>query len=305
LTATVGVRYDDHNIFGDQWSPRGYLVFAATDVWTLKGGVSTGYKAPRPDQLFPGITGFGGQGVSPIVGTPDLQPETSVNYEAAVYFDRGAYGFNVTAFLNKFDDKIASGGTFPNCEVAPGGIDYCVDIGPGWAALGYRTFSQSINIDKAETRGVEVAGFVELPANLTLRGNYTLTESEQKSGAAAGRPITGNPAKHMVNASLNWQATAAISLALNMEGRYNRYRDFNTLTQEERYFSDYTIFHLGASWRATERLTLNTRINNLLDNDFISQTCTLTELQDSYECLDDYQVKDKRRSLWLSANMRF
>jgi len=305
LTATVGARYDDHNIFGEQVSPRGYLVFAATETWTFKGGISTGYKAPRPDQLFPGITGFGGQGVSPFVGTPDLEPETSTNYEAAIYFDNRSYGFNVTAFLNKFDDKIANGGTFANCEVAPAGIDYCVDIGPGWAALGYRTFSQSINIDKAETRGVELAGFVELPANLDLRGNYTLTESEQESGSSEGQPITGNPAKHMVNATLSWQATDGISVALNAEGRYERYRDYNILTQEERYFSDYTIFHLGASWKATPWLTINSRINNLLDKDFISQTCTLTELQDSFECLDDYQVKDKRRSLWVSANLRF
>jgi outer membrane receptor for ferrienterochelin and colicins len=305
LTATLGVRYDDHNIFGDQVSPRGYLVFSATDNWTFKGGVSTGYKAPRPDQLFPGITGFGGQGVSPIVGTPDLQPETSTNYELAAYFDNRAYSFNVTAFLNKFDDKIASGGTYPNCEVAAPGTGYCVDIGPGWAELGYRTFSQSINIDKAETRGIEVAGSVELPFSLTLRANYTLTESEQKSGAEEGRPISGNPAKHMANMSLVWRATDAISLTLNAEGRYDRYRDFNVLTQEERYYSDYTIFHLGASWEVSPRLTLNSRLNNLLDKDFISQTCTLTELQDSYECLDDYHVKDKRRSLWLSANLRF
>src|SRR5690606_29320236 len=87
LIATLGVRYDHHNSFGGNASPRLYLTWQTNDWWTLKGGVSTGYKAPRPDQLFAGIVGFGGQGVSPIVGTPDLQPETSRNYEVAVYFD--------------------------------------------------------------------------------------------------------------------------------------------------------------------------------------------------------------------------
>lgn len=85
LTATFGLRYDDHNIFGSHLSPRGYLVWNATDAWTFKGGVSTGYKTPRPDQLFPGITGFGGQGVLPLVGSPNLKPETSTNYELAAY----------------------------------------------------------------------------------------------------------------------------------------------------------------------------------------------------------------------------
>ena len=44
LTATFGLRYDDHNVFGSHVSPRGYLVWNASDAWTFKGGVSTGYK---------------------------------------------------------------------------------------------------------------------------------------------------------------------------------------------------------------------------------------------------------------------
>lgn len=115
LTATFGLRYDDHNVFGSHVSPRGYLVWNASDAWTFKGGVSTGYKTPRPDQLFPGITGFGGQGVLPLVGSPNLKPETSTNYELAAYYEGQRWGFNVTGFFNMFEDKIASGGTFPNC----------------------------------------------------------------------------------------------------------------------------------------------------------------------------------------------
>src|SRR5690606_18599966 len=203
------------------------------------------------------------------------------------------------------EDKIARGGEFFNCEVAPAGVDYCVDIGPGWAALGYTTFTQSINIDRAETRGVELAGHARLPFNLRLRGNYTLTHSEQKSGENAGRPIAGNPAKHMVNLTLDWDATDALSLQLTAEGRYDRYRAYDTLTGEDRYYRDYAILHLGASWHATPKLTVNARVNNLLDKNFISQTCELTATLDAYSCIDDYNVKDKRRSLWMSVNMAF
>src|SRR5690606_7308469 len=149
LTATLGVRYDQHNIFGSQTSPRGYLVWTANPSWTVKGGISTGYKTPRPDQLFPGITGFGGQGVSPFVGTPDLQPETSTNYELAGYYDNlDGFTVNATVFRNQFKDKIATSDAVPNCEVAPSGVD-CVDIGPGWADLGYLSFSQANNIERA------------------------------------------------------------------------------------------------------------------------------------------------------------
>lgn len=308
LTATFGLRYDDHNIFGSHVSPRGYLVWNATDAWTFKGGVSTGYKTPRPDQLFPGITGFGGQGVLPLVGSPNLKPETSTNYELAAYYEGQRWGLNVTGFINTFEDKIASGGTFPNCEVARAGSGYCVDIGPGWAALGYSTFTQSVNIDKAETRGVEMAAHVDLLDSLQLRGNYTWTRSEQTSGAQKGLPIAGTtPARHMANASLNWQLNDAISLSLIGEGRYDRYRD--TIldangASHNRYYQDYTIFHLGGSWDATPWLTFNARINNLLDKDFVSQSCLLIS-QSEFNCVDDYATKDQRRSYWISLNAKF
>ncbi|KAA9000255.1 TonB-dependent receptor [Stenotrophomonas cyclobalanopsidis] len=308
LTATFGLRYDDHNVFGSHVSPRGYLVWNASDAWTFKGGVSTGYKTPRPDQLFPGISGFGGQGVLPLVGSPNLKPETSTNYELAAYYEGQRWGMNVTGFINRFDDKIASGGTFPNCEVAPAGSGYCVDIGPGWAELGYSTFTQSVNIDKAETRGVEMAAHVDLLENLQLRGNYTWTRSEQTSGAQKGLPIAGTtPAKHMANASLNWQLNDAISLSLISEGRYDRYRDTildASGASHNRYYQDYTIFHLGGSWDATPWLTFNVRINNLLDKDFVSQSCLLIS-QSEFNCVDDYATKDQRRSYWISLNAKF
>jgi outer membrane receptor for ferrienterochelin and colicins len=246
------------------------------------------------------------------VGSPNLQPETSTNYEVAAYYEGSDWGFNVTGFLNKFDDKIASGGTFPNCEVAPAGGGYCVDVGPGWAALGYSTFSQSVNIDKAETRGVEAAAYVDLLDSLQLRGNYTYTRSEQTSGVDKGKPVGGTttPARHMANASLNWQINDAVSLSLIGEGRYDRYRDTlvgnvgGVSTSQVRYYEDYTIFHLGGSWNINRWLTLNARVNNLFDKDFVSQSCVL--ISDSeYNCVDDYATKDQRRSYWMSLSAKF
>ena len=55
LAFTFGGRYEDHSGFGGQFSPRGYLVWNASDAWTFKGGVSTGYKAPSPKDLHDGI----------------------------------------------------------------------------------------------------------------------------------------------------------------------------------------------------------------------------------------------------------
>src|SRR5690606_19107308 len=64
---TMGLRYDDHSTFGGNTSPRAYLVVTPNSDWTIKGGVSRGFKTPRLDQLAEGITGFGGQGTIPLI----------------------------------------------------------------------------------------------------------------------------------------------------------------------------------------------------------------------------------------------
>ncbi|OYX14046.1 MAG: TonB-dependent receptor, partial [Rhizobiales bacterium 32-66-8] len=97
LALTLGVRADDHSVFGKHTSPRAYLVWNTTPNWTLKGGVSQGFKTPRLEQIAPGITGFTGQGTRPTIGTPTLKPETSTSTEFAVFYDnRRDFRANVT-----------------------------------------------------------------------------------------------------------------------------------------------------------------------------------------------------------------
>lgn len=45
---TLGARYDHHSTFGGNTSPRAYLVLTPSARWTVKGGVSRGFKTPRP-----------------------------------------------------------------------------------------------------------------------------------------------------------------------------------------------------------------------------------------------------------------
>ncbi|WVM90388.1 TonB-dependent receptor [Halopseudomonas pachastrellae] len=110
LALTLGARYDDHDAFGGHISPRAYLVWNAADSWTIKGGVSRGYRTPDLNELHDGINGISGQGTVVTIGNPDLDPETTTSTEFGVYYD-GLAGFNANAtlFHNEFEDKIASG----------------------------------------------------------------------------------------------------------------------------------------------------------------------------------------------------
>ncbi|WP_312706319.1 TonB-dependent receptor [Stenotrophomonas sp.] len=307
LAITYGLRYDDHEVFGDQLSPRLYGVYTVNEAWTVKGGVSTGFKTPKTTQLYDGVIGFGGQGTSPMFGNPDLKPETSTSTELAVYWQHPAgHSFNATAFHNRFDDKIAS----QPCGAAL--TLSCSSTGE-YADLGYASSTRTVNIDEVVIQGAEVAGRWNISDQFSLRANYTFTDSEQKSGAEKGRPL-GNSARHMANATFDWRASDRFNVFLTAEARSKRYGGISTVTGQERYYKDYTVLHLGASFEATEWLTVNARINNLLDRDFTTYQTFFTDLDgdgiytdDTNEVLfeDDYNNKDKARSIWVSLNFRF
>ncbi|MDF7777035.1 TonB-dependent receptor [Sphingomonas sp. AOB5] len=301
LRLTVGARYDDHSTFGGKLSPRGYLVWNPTESLTVKGGVSRGFKTPRLDQIAEGITGFGGQGTIPLIGSPGLKPETSTTYEAGIYFDDGGLvSGNVTVFNNDFNDKIASGPGIPNCRFAgnlnrPG----CLDVG---AFPNVDLFGQSINIDKATTRGGELALRFEFTPRLTLGLNYTYTESEQKSGAEIGQPLTNTP-KHMINGNLRWRPTDRVSAWVRSEIRSSRYRGVGAAQTALGDFGGYALFHLGGSFAVTEKFRLSATVFNLLDTDFVRYLPYQSGATTVYAA--EYANNQEGRRLWLSATIDF
>ncbi|WP_149194921.1 TonB-dependent receptor domain-containing protein [Luteimonas suaedae] len=308
LTLTLGLRHDDHNLFGGSLSPRAYAVYDLAPNWTLKGGVSTGYKTPKTTDLYDGITGFGGQGTNPWAGNPDLEPETSVNSEIALYWTSpgGAHNFNITAFQNDFEDKIERAEVSRSCTDT-GGVRPCVNLGEYWAVLGTGNVNQYINVDEARIRGIEVAGRYRLVEPLSIRANYTYTDSERLSGDDAGLPLTQS-VRHMLNATLDWAVTDRFSMQLIGETRSRRYRGSTDDDGNALYYKGYEVLHLAAQYRFNDHVSVAARINNLLDEDFTSFRTTFSENDDgSYTpiYLDDYNNKDKARNVWASVNVRF
>lgn len=278
LALTLGARYDHHDAFGGHVSPRAYLVWNSSESWTLKGGISRGYKTPDLNDLHDGINGVGSQGRVLTIGSPNLKPETSTSTEFGVYYDSlTGLGANATLFYNQFDDKIATGDpvAISGNPTIPDGI-----------------YAQQINIDKAVTQGLELAGSWQFAPAWTLGGNYTYTDSEQKSGENKGRPLTLTP-KHLANLNLYWQATDRLKVWLKSEYRGERARftsSYVNLANTDGSYSTnqsiydalgahtkaFTLLHIGGSYRATEQLTLHANLYNLLDKDFLDAEPYLT-----------------------------
>lgn len=321
LALTLGARYDDHEAFGGQISPRAYLVWNTTDNWTMKGGVSRGYRTPDLNDLHVGVNGVTGQGERLTIGNPDLDPETTTSSELGVYYDNfDGFNANATLFHNKFKDKI---------DTVQG---VAITGRPGVADGSY---DQQINIDEAITQGLELAARWQFAPQWALSGNYTFTDSEQKSGENKGESLTNTP-EHLANLKLDWQTSARLNLWLKGEYRGKRAR-FTTKREnladaQDRYTTDqsiydtlgkktkaYTLFHLGGSFEASENVTLNAGIYNLLDKDFINGKAYTTYSYESGTQTTgtsygtDYShsgrsttgLVEEGRRLWLSATIDF
>lgn len=324
LALTLGVRYDDHDAFGDHFSPRAYLVWNATPNWTLKGGVSQGYKTPRLDQLADGINSVGGQGTVLGFGNPNLKPETVTTTEFAVFYDnRSNFRVNASVFYNNFEDAIRSAGGGPNSQVPAKVVVNCsyllseADYNAGNFLItpctdygyypGIETFSLADNIAKAETYGLETAFTWLISPDWALNGNYTYLDSEQKDGVNKGEPLT-NASKHSLNARVRWQATESLNLWLRGEYRSKRFRQNDTGTNTAKAthgdYRAYELFHLGGSYRINDHVTFNAAIYNVLDKDFVSWLpYTLTTGATAYTNV--YANNQEPRRLWVSMTTSF
>jgi len=142
---TLGARYDHHNQFGSVFT---YRIAPAYIFWKtgtkLKANFGTGFKAPSLFYLF-----------DPAYGNPNLNPEKSLGWDAGVeqFFWKEGFSIGVTYFFNKFEDMF------------------------GFDPVTFKT----ININKAETNGVEIFAKASLIYGFDIKTNYTYTNAKDKS----------------------------------------------------------------------------------------------------------------------------
>jgi len=272
---TGGLRLDDDDNYGSHLSPRLYSVWNMTPEWTLKGGVSTGYRSPNLREITPdwGQISRGGN----VYGNPDLEPETSLNKEIALLYgnDAGLSG-SLTLFHNDFEDKI----TRIACP-----INIC-NAGPNQFGSDptYR-----VNIDDAVTQGVEASLSAPLSDTLALTASYTFTDSEQKSGEYAGEPLTQLP-RHQVSATLDWDVNARLSQWTKVSYRGEESQPTTGPSQSAIVAPSYTFVDAGIGYQLNDSTTVNAGIYNLFDERIT---------------YDEYGYVDDGRRVWLGLNVAF
>lgn len=253
LNVTTGLRYNDDQLFGGHLTPRVYANYHLTPELTFKGGVSTGYKQPG---LAAATEGFGRptkKGAALIVGNSDLTPEKSLSYEAGFVYDSADYGLtsSLMLFRTEFKDKISES---RYCDIATG--DDCEHGGKKYDFL-----SEQVNIGEAQMQGGELTLAYDITQDVSVSSSYTYTESEQKSGDFAGQPLNKTP-KHMVNATIDWQAHDKLDLWV--QGNYRgKTSDYLSRTSMSEGTPGYSLVDVGLVYQLNDSTDVKAGIYNV------------------------------------------
>lgn len=280
FSLTGGIRMDHHQIYGKHWSPRGYALWHLNENLILKGGVSTGFKAPEIREIAPGYaytTGGGNcfYGRNPpkgrnrcgvIIGGDNLEAEKSTSYEFSTLWDNlDNLQLGATYFYTDFKDKITNRQVY---DAQGKQVEWSVD--PNYVLY------ENLNIDKARMQGVELTGTWMPVDAITIRSNYTYTDSDQKSGDYKGLPLARTP-KHMANVRADWKTPIEKIEAwagANYHGKETNagfrtgsagkpvYKNGKIVGRE---YEDYYTFDIGGSYAFSENVKFNAALYNLFD----------------------------------------
>lgn len=247
FSLTGGIRLDNHEQYGNHYSPRLYGVWYVSDEWTVKGGVARGFKTPEIRAVIKDYAVLR-RNKYVMLGNPDLKPETSTNYElSAMWSNRNDLSASATLFYNDFQNKLST-----------------ITTDQRWN--GYIVMER-VNVDKAIIKGAELTGSWKITPDLSLKANYTFLDSEQKSGSNRGAPLALT-AKHKANLRGEWDYTTQTQFwaAANYYGK-----EYGTSISAEPA-PDYTTADIGVSHKLTKTLKLNAAVYNIGDKRLDDET---------------------------------
>jgi len=280
LALTGGVRMDDHQNYGVNWSPRAYLVYNATDTVTMKGGWASAFKAPSLLQLSPDWQSASCRGNCNVVGSKDLKAETSESVEFGLYY-AGQEGLfedvtaSATVFQNDIDDMITV------IRTANRNLAQTYQNFAGFDASGNPIF-RYYNVNKARIRGLETELGLPVTDTLNLKLNYTYNDARDRSNGG-NKPLSELPF-HTSNATLDWKPLEDWSfyLSANYKGKSRTVTDGNATP------GGYTVWNTGGSYKVNKAVKIRAGVLNLTDKDLNRDDYSYNEDGRRYFAAVDY-----------------
>jgi vitamin B12 transporter len=230
---TIGVRYNYQNQFGSAFT---FSIAPAYIFWEtgtkIKATVGTGFKAPSLFYLY-----------DPVYGNSDLNPEQSFGWDAGIeqFFWAEKFSIGANYFSNNFTDMFGLDSNF-----------------------------KTININEAQTNGVEVFAKADLTDGLIIKANYTYLDARDKSEDTPdyNQKLIRRPEnKAGLYVSYTWDNIANMNIDLMYVGKRDEL-DFATYPANRIIMPGYFLVNLAAYYDLLPFLRLQGRIENLLNEQY-------------------------------------
>ena len=310
FNVTIGGRVDDDERFDAHFSPRIYAIYHATDSLSIKGGVSTAFRAPDLVQTAAAwSTGSRGNGCNSsfgaynastnpngfrssysstgyvncyTTGNPDLDPEKSTNYEIGLSFNNHVVDSNLTYFYTDFKDKIVNK---PYKHIASSEIDSTYQSRYPYGVY----YISPVNIENAKTEGFEGSFNMALGRDFVWKNTATyILESKNKDTGAA---LIDTP-EFTWYTSLVAKAYEPLDLEVNLQFVGEQYVT-DSDTAPSAYLNSYWLLGINANYRLNDNLTLRAGVTNLLNEEV-----------EASDASDDYYTIEGR-AVFIGLTARF
>ncbi len=273
LGVTLGLRYDDHEKFGDEFSPKVYLDYEVNDEHRINLGYGHGFKAPTVTESsddYHSYIPFGGGVGHSFVGNSSLQPETSDSLELSWEYQSGSTHTRAALFYNDIEDLIIARDTGTTEVVFP----FTYDI------------HQYSNVSTAITQGLELEFSRPITDALEFAANYTYLDTEDGDNDDKQLPYRSH---HSGNVLLTHHYVPwGLTTALNWEYIGSQYMD----DAEDDKVPGYSLLDLTLSKKLTSIIELRAGVTNISD----------TRLKEKD---DNFDTEERGRFYFVGARMTF
>ena len=246
------VRFDHHDSFGSEWSPRSGLTYSFSKASRLKINYGKAFRAPTIFELYSQMIHSPIASMRVIVeGNPDLQPEKSTNFDISLEGEKGKATGKLTYFHNKISNLIDAESV--SRSFSGGAMTFLYR---------YR------NVDKATFNGVEAETKYKFDKHWSARANYTYLDARD-----------GNTNKRLTGRALN---TGTVELSWTDAKKdpwtatlYNQwYQNYLTSTNNKSYSYSLTNFVVT---KDIGKMSLYAGVDNLFNKKFDSSDSIWTD----------------------------
>lgn len=251
LLLIPAVRVDHHDSFGTHTSPKIGATYSMSDNARIKANYGKGYRAPTLYELYSKMEK---SGMAPmtvhVLGNPDLNPETSTNFDFGFETELGKLNSKITYFHNDIKNMI-DGDEYTGPETI---------TNPG-------IWSKYVNYGKVKISGLETEFGYNFDEHWSLRTvyNYLDAKDQQTGNRLAYR------ARHNGLVQLTWTDAKENPLTVNLYNRYYfDYHQSNSANYQQDY--SYSTTGLTVSKQFNKNYRVYAGVDNIFNKSFLYDT---------------------------------